>query len=58
MQLAIVVSYGTHGITNAIAKVINSKIMSINRRVGGFRNMANYKSAFFIYCGGLDLQPR
>jgi transposase len=57
-RLANVVSYCTHGITNAVAEGMNSKIMSIKRRVGGFRNVENFKTAIFFYCGGLDLYPR
>ena len=48
----------THRITNAVAEGMNSKIMSIKRRVGGFRNVDNFKTAVFIYCGGVDLYPR
>ncbi|MEM1228787.1 MAG: transposase [Planctomycetota bacterium] len=43
---------------NAVAEGVNSKIMSIKRRVGGFRNVENFKIAIFFYCGGLDLYPR
>jgi transposase len=57
-RLQNVVSYCTHGITNAVAEGINSKIMSIKRRVGGYRNRENFKTAIFFYCGGLDLYPR
>jgi len=53
-----VVSYCTHGVTNAVAEGMNSKIMSIKRRVGGYRNRENFKTAIFFYCGGLDLYPR
>ncbi len=53
-----VVSYCQHEITNAVAEGINSKVQSIKRRVGGFRNKQNYKTAIFFYCGGLDLHPR
>jgi transposase len=56
-RLANVVSYCTHGITNAVAEGINSKIQSIKRRVGGYRNKENYKTAIYFYCGGLDLHP-
>ncbi len=45
------------GLTNAVAEGINSKIQSIKRRVGGFRNKENYKTAIFFYCGGLNLDP-
>ncbi len=57
-RLANVVSYCTHGITNAVAEGLNSKIMSIKRRVGGYRNPENFKTAIYFYCGGLDLYPR
>ena len=57
-RLPTVVSYCTLGITNAVAEGINSKIQSIKRRVGGFRNKQNYKMAIFFYCGGLDLHPQ
>lgn len=57
-RLENVVSYCTHRITNGVAEGLNSKIMSIKRRVGGFRNRENFKTAIFFYCGGLDLYPR
>jgi len=57
-RLRNVVSYCDLGITNAVAEGINSKIMSIKRRVGGYRNRENFKKAIFFYCGGLDLYPR
>ncbi|WP_390630308.1 transposase [Roseiconus lacunae] len=56
--MANVVSYCTHRITNAVAEGIKSKIMSIKRRVGGFRNVENFKTAICFYCGGLELYPR
>jgi transposase len=56
-RLANVVSYCTHGITNAVAEGINSKIMAIKRRVGGYRNRENFKTAIYFYCGGLELCP-
>ena len=57
-RLVNVVSYCTHGITNAVAEGMNSKIMSIKRRVGGYRNRENFKTAIYFHCGGLDLYPR
>lgn len=57
-RLQNVVSYCTHRITNAVAEGLNSKIMSIKRRVGGFRNRQNFKTAIFFYCGGLSLNPQ
>jgi transposase len=57
-RLQNVVSYCTHKITNGVAEGLNSKIMSIKRRVGGFRNRENFKTAIFFHCGGLDLYQR
>lgn len=57
-RLQNVVSFCQHRITNAVAEGINSKIMAIKRRVGGYRNRENFKTAIFFYCGGLDLYPR
>lgn len=57
-RLEHVVSYCTHGITNSVAEGMNSKIMSIKRRVGGYRNPDNFKTAIFFHCGGLELYPQ
>ena len=57
-RIANIVTFCTHGITNGVAEGINSKIMSIKRRAGGYRNRENFKKAIFFYCGGLDLYPR
>jgi transposase len=53
-----VVSFCTYHITNSVAEGMNSKIMSIKRRVGGYRNRENFKTAIYFYCGGLDLYPQ
>ena len=52
------VSYCVHGITNAVDEGIHSKIMSIKRRVGGYRNRENFKTAIYFYCGELDLHSQ
>jgi len=57
VRLKNVVSFCTQRIANAVAEGTNSKIMSIKRRVGGFRNIQKFKTAIFFYCGGLDLAP-
>ena len=53
-----VVSYCTHKITNGVAEGMNSKIMGIKRRVGGYRNRENFKTAIYFFCGGLKLHPQ
>jgi hypothetical protein len=42
----------------SINERINRKIRSMNRRVGGYRNIENFKAAVLFYCGGLNLDPR
>jgi transposase len=44
-----------HPITNGVAEGLNSKIMSIKRKAGGFRNPGNFTTAIYFHCGGLDL---
>ena len=52
-----ILTYCEHRVTNSMAEGINSKIMAIKRRVGGFRNAEHFKTAIYFYCGGLDLDP-
>ena len=54
-RLKNLVSYCTHKITNAVAEAMNSKIMSIKRRVGSFRNRQNFKTAICFDYGYLLL---
>ena len=54
-RLKNLVRYCTHKITNAVAEAMNSKIMSIKRRVGGFRNRQNFKTAICFDYGYLLL---
>ena len=57
-HLAGVLRFVKHPITNGVAEGLNSKIMSIKRKPGGFRNPANFTTAIYFHCGGLDLYPR
>ena len=52
-----VITYCRHRITNGVAEGLNSKIMAIKRRAGGYRNVANFKTVIYFYCGGLKLYP-
>ncbi len=57
-RLENVITYCTHFITNAGAEGLNSKIMSIQRRAGGFLNLEHFKTAIYFHCGGLSLYPK
>lgn len=56
-HLGYILTYCRHRITNAVAEGLNSKIMAIKRRAGGYRNQEHFKIAIYFYCGGLDLYP-
>lgn len=53
-----VLRYVNHPITNGVAEGVNSKIMNIKRKAGGFRNPSHFTTAIYFHCGGLDLYPR
>lgn len=53
-----VLRFVQHPITNGVAEGLNSKIMSIKRKAGGFRNAQHFTIAIYFHCGGLDLYPR
>ncbi len=53
-----VLRYVQHPITNGVAEGLNSKIMSVKRKAGGFRNPDHFTIAIYFHCGGLDLYPR
>jgi len=42
-----------HPITNGVAEGLNSKIMSIKRKPGGFRNPSNFTNAIYFRCRGI-----
>ena len=44
--------YVRHPITNGVAEGLNSKIMSIKRKAGGFRNAQHFTTAIYFHCGG------
>jgi transposase len=52
-----IVTYLKHRITNAASESINSKIQWVKYTARGFRNKANFITAIYFHCGGLDLMP-
>jgi transposase len=53
-----ILTYLTHGITNATSESINAKIQWVKYTARGFRNLENFKNAIYFHCGDLDLAPR
>ena len=58
VELAGGLRFVQHPITNGVAEGLTSKIMSIKRKAGGFRNPSHFTTAIYFHCGGLDLYPR
>lgn len=52
-----VLTYFAHGITNAFAEGMNSKIQDLKSAARGYRNFENYRTAILFHCGGLDMRP-
>lgn len=52
-----ILNYCRHGITNATAEGVNSKVQKIITQARGFRNENNFRTAILFHCGGLNLYP-
>jgi transposase len=52
-----IITYLRHPITNATSESINAKIQWVKYTARGFRNKANFRTAIYFHCGGLDLAP-
>jgi transposase len=52
-----IMTHRRHQLSNAAAEGLNSKIMAIKRRAGGYRNDTSLKNVIYFYCGGLRLYP-
>jgi transposase len=50
-------NYFHHGITNAFAEGINSKIQDLKSAARGFRSFENYRVSILFSCGRLSMQP-
>jgi len=56
-RLPNILTYLTHGITNAVSESLNSKIQWVKYTARGFRNFQNFVTAIYFHCGGLALAP-
>jgi transposase len=52
-----ILNFCRHGITNAKAEGVNSKVQKIITQARGFRNENNFRTAILFHCGGLNLYP-
>lgn len=56
-HLSGILNYCRCPISNAVAEGLNSRIAAVKLRACGFRNVENFKTAIYFFCGGLDLYP-
>ena len=56
-RLPNILTYLTHGISNAVSESLNSKIQWVKYTARGFRNFQNFVTAIYFHCGGLALAP-
>jgi transposase len=52
-----ILTFITHGVTNAASESLNAKIQWVKYTARGFRNQKNFINAIYFHCGGLDLAP-
>jgi transposase len=57
-HLAGLLAFFDHRITSAGAEGLNSRIQAVRVSARGYRNRANFKTAIYFHCGGLDLYPQ
>jgi len=53
-----ILTYPTHGITNATSESTNSKTQWVKYTARGFRNFEDFNNAIYFHCGDLDLMPK
>jgi transposase len=51
------VPYYQHPVTNAMSEGLNSQIQKLKCLACGFRNIEHVKTAIYVHCGGLELDP-
>lgn len=52
-----ILTYFKHGITNAVAEGLNSKIQTVKSNARGYRSFDGFRNSILFYCGGLQMAP-
>lgn len=52
-----ILTYFKHGISNAAAEGLNSKIQTVKSNARGYRSFEGFRSSILFYCGGLEMAP-
>ena len=51
-----ILTYFKHGISNAAAEGLNSKIQTVKSNARGYRSFQGFRNSILFYCGGLDMR--
>jgi transposase len=52
-----ILTYFKHGISNAVAEGLNSKIQTVKSNARGYRSFDGFRNSILFYCGGLEMAP-
>ncbi len=52
-----ILTYFTHGISNAAAEGLNSKIQTVKSNARGYRSFSGFRNSILFYCGSLEMAP-
>ena len=52
-----ILTYFKHGISNAAAEGLNSKIQTVKSNARGYRSFEGFRNSILFYCGGLEMAP-
>ncbi len=56
-DVAALLTWFAHRITNALSEGFNSVIQNLKANARGFRNFRNYRTRLLFFCGKFDLKP-
>jgi transposase len=54
-HLTNILTYFTHGISNAAAEGLNSKIQTVKSNTRGYHSFSGFRNSILFYCGGLEM---
>jgi transposase len=57
-HLTNILTYFEHGISNAVAEGLNSKIQTVKSNARGYRSFLGFRNSILFYCGGLSMAPQ
>lgn len=57
LHLPNILTYFKHGISNAVAEGLNSKIQTVKSNASGYHSVDRFRNSILFYCGGLKMAP-